>query len=82
MDDLNIKYPIYWEYKVIGEDETKLRTTIKRILVNEDIKIEISKKSKNKKYISLNLKVLILSEENKISIFNNLKKEKAVKIIL
>ena len=82
MDDLNIKYPIYWEYKVIGEDETKLRTTIKRILVNEDIKIEISKKSKKKKYISLNIKVLILSEENKISIFNNLKKEKEVKIIL
>ena len=70
-----IDYPTHWEYKVIFEASDEAKAKVKDIVKDREFKLVFSKFSKDKKYVSYDLAVLVLSEEERLEIFSALKHE-------
>ena len=68
-----IKYPLFWEYKVIFKDNIIAKDIFKQILNNKDYSFEANNKSKNGKYQSYKLKIYIINEKERLEIFDKLK---------
>lgn len=68
----DIKYPIFWEYKVILEAQTKPNSLFEELFVGRDFKFSAS--NKNSKYQSYNLRVLVMNENERLYFFDELKK--------
>jgi len=78
----DIQYPCSWVYKVIGSDETALRTAIKTVLGTDNLLITSSHTSSGGKYVSLNAEVVVKDEESRLSGYQNLKNHAAVKVVM
>ena len=70
-----IDYPTHWEYKVIFDASDEAEAEVKDIVKDREFKLVFSKFSKDKKYASYDLTVLVLSEEERLEIFSALKHE-------
>ena len=70
-----IDYPTHWEYKVIFDASDEAEAKVKDIVKDREFKLVFSKFSKDKKYASYDLTVLVLSEEERLEIFSALKQE-------
>lgn len=70
-----IDYPTHWEYKVIFNASDEAEAKVKDIVKDREFKLVFSKFSKDKKYASYDLTVLVLSEEERLEIFSALKHE-------
>ena len=70
-----IDYPTHWEYKVIFDASDEAEAKVKDIVKDREFKLVFSKFSKDKKYSSYDLAVLVLSEEERLEIFSALKHE-------
>ena len=70
-----IDYPTHWEYKVIFDASDEAEAKVKNIVKDREFKLVFSKFSKDKKYASYDLAVLVLSEEERLEIFTALKHE-------
>ena len=70
-----IDYPTHWEYKVIFDASDEAEAKVKDIVKDREFKLVFSKFSKDKKYTSYDLAVLVLSEEERLEIFSALKHE-------
>ena len=70
-----INYPTHWEYKVIFDASDEAEAKVKDIVKDREFKLVFSKISKDKKYASYDLTVLVLSEEERLEIFSALKHE-------
>ncbi len=80
--ELGLKYPCNWEYKIITDAKDDLKQSIDTLLKNRNYKFEFSKKSKNGKYDSYMLSLLVFNDKDRTDIFENLKKDKNIKIII
>ncbi|MGP1360169.1 HP0495 family protein [Campylobacter sp.] len=72
---VKIDYPTHWEYKVIFDASDEAEAKVKDIVKNREFKLVFSKYSKDKKYASYDLAVLVLSEEERLEIFSALRHE-------
>ena len=72
---VKINYPTHWEYKVIFDASDEAEAKVKDIVKDREFKLAFSKFSKDKKYASYDLAVLVLSEEERLEIFSALKHE-------
>ena len=70
-----IDYPTHWEYKVIFDAGVNAEEKVKEIVKDREFKLVFSKFSKDEKYASYDLAVLVLSEEERLEIFSALKHE-------
>ena len=70
-----IDYPTHWEYKVIFDASDEAEAKVKDIVKDREFKLVFSKFSKDKKYASYDLTVLVLSEEERLEIFSALRHE-------
>lgn len=70
-----IDYPTHWEYKVIFDASDDAEAKVKDIVKDREFKLVFSKYSKDKKYASYDLAVLVLSEEERLEMFSALKHE-------
>ena len=68
-----IDYPTHWEYKIIFDADVNVEEKVKEIVKDREFKLVFSKFSKDKKYASYDLAVLVLSEEERLEIFSALK---------
>lgn len=86
INDIKVKpcidYPCRWVYKVIGEDREELRRAITVLLQDLDHSIAFSNSSSGGKYHSFNVEVTVECEEKRLAVYEALKAEPAVKIIL
>ncbi len=80
--ELGLEYPCRWEYKIITDSKDKLQNSIAKFFEKREYKFEFSKKSKNGKYDSYVLSLIVFSDEDRKNIFKNLKKDKNIKIII
>jgi putative lipoic acid-binding regulatory protein len=78
----NINYPCEWQYKVIGDDIDEMIKAIELAVVGMDYKISSSNVSSKGKYFSLNLKVIVTSEVIRDIIFEKIKTNEFVKMVL
>jgi len=79
---LELEYPCNWCYKVIGNDKESVTEAIKDTLDEREHKLTHSNASKNGKYVSMNLDMLVHNEDDRQAIYEELKKHKNVKMVL
>lgn len=77
-----IEYPCSWVYKVIGEDCSLLKDVIVKSCSPYDVSITHSHSSSKGKYHSLNAELVVPDEEVRLQIYERLKTDPAVKIVL
>ena len=80
MDKKEIIYPRGWSFRIIGTDKEKMLGDI--ALVMGERKHELKNGNKKGKYISLNLKLTVDSEEDRNALFTALKNSDSVTMIL
>ena len=81
-DKPEIEYPCTWVYKVIGEDCTLLKDIIVSACAPREVTISHSHTSSKGKYHSLNAELVVPDETIRLAIYQTLKENPAVKIIL
>jgi len=77
-----INYPCDWQYKVIGTDLDELIKAIEIVADGMEYKISSSNVSSKGNYFSVNLKVFVTSEVIRDIIFEKLKANEFVKMVL
>ncbi|MBD3264231.1 MAG: DUF493 family protein [Candidatus Omnitrophica bacterium] len=77
-----IGYPCEWSYTVIGRDEEIMRGAVSEVMDDKKFTLSFSKKSSGGKYISLNIKTLVFSEEERNKIYTSLCATEAIKMVL
>ena len=80
--ELKLNYPCHWEYKTIVETHICIKTVTKEILHQRDHSIKASKNSKEGKYASYTLRVLVHNDDDRKMLFECLKKEPSIKFVL
>ena len=77
-----IDYPCTWVYKVIGQDCSLLKDAITSACAPADVQICHSHSSSKGKYHSLNAELVVADEKTRLSIYEILKNNPAVKFVL
>lgn len=80
--ELILEYPCNWCYKLIGEERAKLEAAIHQVVLEREHRIAHSNTSRNGKYVSLNLDLLVHNEEDRQFIYEALRAHDNVKMVL
>jgi len=81
-EKLELIYPTLWTYKVIGLQKSKIQSAIKEIILEKEHSLKHSNKSKGGKYISMNLEMMVSSDDERNFIFESLKSHSHIKMVL
>ncbi|MBA4396660.1 MAG: DUF493 domain-containing protein [Syntrophus sp. (in: bacteria)] len=76
-----IDYPCRWCYKVIGSDEAKMRAVIAKATAGAG-DVTASRSSATGKYASLDVVVKVEDEQRRLAIYEALRKDPSVKMVL
>jgi putative lipoic acid-binding regulatory protein len=68
----NIYYPCDWDYRIIGDNVEDMLEAVKEATSGLDYELKPSNVSKSGKYFSFNLRLKVLSEDERDAIFRNL----------
>ena len=79
---LDLTYPCNWSYKVISSSKSLIEEALAEVLINKDFKISPSKSSKSKTYISMQVDIVVVSEEERLGVFEALKSHRHIKFVL
>ncbi len=79
---VELTYPIEWEYKVIVETHIEIKTVTLCVLGEREHSIKKSNNSKNGKYQSHNISLLVHNDDDRHMVFELLRKDKNVKMVL
>ncbi len=79
---LELDYPCQWRYKIVGEQKDKMITAVCDVISEKEHSIEESNSSKNGKYTSLNLDLLVHNEDERNFIYEALKAHQHIKMVL
>ena len=84
MDDQKVKieYPCDWNYKIIINTHCKIKHIVENVVGDRTYKVGKSNNSKDKTYVSYKVSLLVHSEEDRVGLFHEFKKEDCVKIVL
>lgn len=80
-EPLKVEYPCKWQYKIIGENVDDMISAVEEIVIGLEYDLTPSNISKNGKYYSLNLQVLVPSEIIRNTVFQRLAEDDAIKIV-
>jgi len=81
-DKPSIEYPCTWTYALIGSDEEDLRLSIGEILKGRPHKVDFSKLSAGKKYVSVHVHIEVVSQADRDDLFESFRTHPSVKYIL
>lgn len=79
---LELTYPLSWQYKLIGLNEADMHAKTTQILKEKPFSLTPSNKSSSGKFVSLTLEVLVYSDDERLYIYEELRKIESVKYIL
>ena len=77
-----IKYPTKWSYKIIGTDVDRLLKAVEEAVPGLEYEITPSNISKNEKYYSLNVTVVVSSEVVRDLVFQKLSEHIDIKMVI
>lgn len=77
-----IDYPCVWQYKVIGMERKAVQAALSEKLGDAPYSLSESRTSRKGKYISLNLELTVHTEEQRLSLYNSLAADPAIRMIL
>jgi len=78
----NIRYPTKWGYKIIGRDVDEMLSAIEESIEGLEYEVTPSNISRNEKYYSLNLTVVVPSELVRNVLFQKLDKHPSVTMVI
>jgi uncharacterized protein len=81
-EKVKIAYPCRWVYKVIGLDQDRMRAAITELIPDGDCVITTSRSSVTGRYHCLNIDKPVKNEDDRVSLYEALRKHPAIKIIL
>ena len=81
-EKLELEYPCYWKYKIIGTDAEKMRKAVRELIDQKEPDISVSHFSRNGTYCCLNFETMVPDEEYRTYLFYALKKHPAIKMVL
>ncbi|WP_104697976.1 MULTISPECIES: HP0495 family protein [unclassified Helicobacter] len=79
--EAEIKYPCKWEYRIIGDDEDRIKGAVFEVV---DKEYQLSKKNTSAKgnYVSMHLIVEVENEQMRNEIFQKLQKLPFIKMVI
>lgn len=78
----DLPYPCRWTYKIIGEDEEALRSAAAEIVQSRQHSVSLSRRSAHRNYCCLNVEVVVHDDEDRVTIYEALKRHPAVTLVL
>ncbi|MBU0481959.1 MAG: DUF493 domain-containing protein [Proteobacteria bacterium] len=78
----DIEYPCSWHFKVIGGQGAELEKVIQRVVGERDSLLTYSRASSGGKFQSMNLEIVVQSEDDRNSIYRDLVSQAAVRMVL
>lgn len=82
MNEPAVSYPCQWSFTLIGIDAQTMRTSAETCLGGRDYRLTPSRQSRSGKYVSLHLDTAVVSEEERNRLFECLKSEPAIKMVI
>lgn len=79
---LELEYPLSWQYKIVGMNESEMHAKTVHILKEKPFSLTPSKKSSSGKFVSLTLEVIVYSDDERVYIFEELQKAECIKYVL
>ncbi len=79
---LELQYPCNWDYKVIVNKECNIKDVTNGVFGEREHKVEKSNKSKGDKYQSYKVSTLVHNDDDRKELFEQLRKDDNVKIVL
>lgn len=80
--ELEITYPCNWNYKVIIESHVEISAVTAAVLGDREHSVRKANNSKNGKYQSHNVSLLVHSDDDRRALFEELKSHEHVKMVL
>lgn len=80
--NVQLEYPCHWVYKIIGPDTSKMRHAVAEIIRDRPYKISVSRSSASEKYHCLNVELSVESDSHRTALYEELKNNPAVKLVL
>lgn len=77
-----IDYPVHWEYRLIGADETRLRAVVDEVIGSIEHRIAGARPSSGGKWISLAVEVLVVDEAQRDEFFEAMAAHDDVRFLL
>jgi hypothetical protein len=77
-----IDYPVRWTYKVIGEEESRVRAAVMEVLASREFELTPSHRSRHGTYVSFSLDVVVEDESVRNGIFVGLGARPEIRYVL
>lgn len=78
----DITYPCEWGYRIIGTSKENMENSVSSLISGKEYSLTESNKSSGGKYTSLILSLIVENEDERISLFNSLKSNNEIKMVL
>ncbi len=82
MDKLRIDYPCPWDYRLIGEDEARMRAAVAEVVGAAPHVLTLANRSRTMRYCSLQLTLQVHDEAERVGTFERLRRLSAVRYVL
>lgn len=79
---VDLEYPCNWCYKVVAHSSDAIKQCAEALLQNREYTLAPSKQSKGGKYVSMNLDLLVMNEDDRNFIYEALKAHQNIKMVL
>jgi len=79
---LELEYPCGWTYKLIGYEKEAIQKAIHEVILEREHTLTHSNASKTGKYVSMNLDLVIMNEDERNFIYEALKAHQNIKMVL
>ena len=77
-----LAYPLEWEYRVIGADESAVRAAIVRVMGARSHSVAAPKLSRAGRWVSLHVQLVVHTEEERDSLHRELVADPAVRLVM
>ena len=79
---LDLEYPCPWDYRIIGEDEARIRIAVAGIIGNVQYLLTLANRSQKARYCSLQLTLEVKDEKERLEIFEALREHEDIRYVL
>ena len=80
--ELQLDYPCRWSYRIIGEQEARLRRAIDAIVGGDEHELEHGHQSTHGRYLTLVLHLVVRDEAHRLEVFQLLADHPDVRFVL
>ena len=79
---IKIDYPCLYQYKIIGEGKNEIRRLVESSVHGKPFSLTESNVSSSGRYVSMNLELIVESDEQRLELYRVLAGHEAIKVVL